>query len=193
MVGVLAFCGTAACVGSGVGVPNDEPDPEAVPKTYDEIHSMIFGPLCAQQCHRGGAAPKGLSLEPLRAVKNLVNVESVELPAMMRIAPGQPEQSYLIVKLVPADPRRVGSRMPRTGPPYVSNRQIRAVKRWISAGASDDWIDTDVDAGARGWDAGAADAAVADDAGDAGSGDATPQADAAAANAARRTMKDYPL
>lgn len=154
------------CVGTGQGVPNDEPDPEAVPATYDEIQSMIFDSMCAAQCHRGGAAPKGLSLEPQRSYRNLVGVESVEVPALLRVAPGNAEDSYLIVKLSSADPRRVGSRMPRTGPPYVSNRQIRAIKRWIRDGAREDWVDMgEVDAGAGDAatpDAGMTDAAVTD-------------------------------
>jgi hypothetical protein len=169
----LALCLGAACVGSGLGVPNDEPDPEAVPKTYQEIQSMIFDPMCAAQCHRGGAAPKGLSLEPLRAIKNLVGVESVEVPGLLRVAPGEPEQSYLISKILPADPRRVGSRMPRTGPPFVSTRQINAIKRWIAAGATETWIDRDIDAGAR------ADAAVTTT--DAAADDASAAADASLA------------
>jgi len=141
---ILALGG---CVGSGVGVPNDEPDPAAVPKTYQELHDIIFTPLCAQPCHHGGAAPKGLSLEPLRALDNLVGVASMEVPGLLRVAPGAPDDSYLVIKLKSTDPRRVGSRMPRTGPPYLSGAQIRAIKRWIAAGAQDDWVDEDVDGG----------------------------------------------
>lgn len=61
----------------------------------------------------------------------------------MRVEPGWPEDSYLIVKIASTDPRRVGSRMPRTGPPFVSGRQVQAVKRWIRDGAAEDWIDLD--------------------------------------------------
>jgi len=143
----LALVVVGACVGSGVGVPNDEPDPEAVPRSFSDIQTMIFDSMCAAQCHRGGAAPKGLSLEPQRSIRNLVGVASVEAPDLMRVAPGRPEDSYLVVKLVPSDARRVGSRMPRTGPPFASSKQIRAVQRWISAGATEDWVDEDVDAG----------------------------------------------
>jgi hypothetical protein len=171
-LGVALALHLGACVGSGVGVPNDEPDPEAVPKTYAELQAMIFDPMCATPCHHGGAAPKGLSLESLRAIKNLVGVESVEVPSLLRIAPGQPEQSYLVIKLLPADTRRIGSRMPRTGPPFLSTRQINVVKRWIAAGATDDWIDRDVDAGPGADAAVAADAGADDATADAGASDA---------------------
>ena len=30
--------------------------------------------------------------------------------------------------------------MPRNGPPWVSRAQIRALRRWITAGAKDDWV-----------------------------------------------------
>jgi hypothetical protein len=144
----LPFLALAACVGSGEGVPNDQPDPEAVPQSYQEIQSMIFEPMCAQPCHHGGAAPMGMSLEAQRALANLVGVASVEVPAMLRVAPGQPDQSYLVTKLAPSDPRRIGSRMPRTGPPYASSRQISAIRRWITAGATADWEDDSGDADA---------------------------------------------
>jgi len=74
-------------------------------------------------------------------------VSSVEVPSLFRVSPGNAEASYLIVKLSSIDPRRVGSRMPRTGPPYLSSRQIRAIKRWIRAGARQDWVDMGEDAG----------------------------------------------
>ena len=144
---LVAACLVGSCVGSGDGVPNP-PDPQtAIPKSYDDIVTMIIDPLCAQQCHRGGAAPKGLSLEPLRVIDALVGIPSVEVPELMRVAPGQPNDSYLIVKVSSFDPRRIGSRMPRNGPPFLTQPQISALKRWITAGATDDWVDEDVDAG----------------------------------------------
>ncbi len=141
LVGAVAIGMCSACVGSGVGVPNPEQDPTAVPKTYDEIQTMVFDPLCSAACHKGGAAPKGLSLEPNRAIRGLVGVAASEVPELLRVAPGQPEDSYLIIKIKSFDPRRVGGRMPRDGPPWVSSRQISAMKRWITAGASEKWKD----------------------------------------------------
>jgi len=99
-------------------VPETEGDPGAIPRTFPELQGFIFEPVCAAQCHRGGAAPKGLSLESRRAASDLVGVPSVELPELLRVAPGQPEQSFIVVKLAPFDARRVGSRMPRNGPPF---------------------------------------------------------------------------
>ena len=136
---VFALHSTPACVGSGQGVPLPVADSGAVPKTFEEILTMLLEPACVQQCHRGGNAPKGLSLEAHRVISDLVGVPSVEVPSLLRVAPGDPSGSYLITKLVQSDPRRVGSRMPRNGPPFLSNQQILALKQWISAGATDDW------------------------------------------------------
>ena len=138
-IAIVAAMASAGCVGSGVGVPIVKEDPGAVPTTYAEIQSMLFDPLCAAQCHRGGAAPKGLSLEPSRSHRNLVGVSSTEAPALARVAPGRPDESYLVVKVVPSHPRRVGARMPRNGPPFFSSAQVRALRRWIEAGAREDW------------------------------------------------------
>lgn len=120
-------------------MPLPAADSGAIPKTYDELYSLLIEPACVDQCHKGGAAPKGLSLEPHRFISGLVGVPSVEVPELLRVAPGQASESYLIVKLVASDARRVGSRMPRNGPPYFSNQQIFAVKQWINAGATTDW------------------------------------------------------
>jgi len=141
---VVAFlsCAIFACVGTGEGVPDPVPDDSAVPRTFDDIQAMIFDPACATQCHRGGAAPKGLSMEARLAFDQLVNVPSVELPEMMRVAPGRPEESFLIVKVASGDRRRVGARMPRNGPPFLSSRQVRALRLWIRDGATEDWVDT---------------------------------------------------
>lgn len=138
-VGLVAAVVLTGCVGTGVGVPVPQADSGAVPRTYAEIEQGIFATTCAPQCHQGGAAPKGLSLEPGRALELLVGVPSAEVPDMMRVAPGQPDASYLVVKLVPFDPRRVGARMPRNGPPFLTDAQVRAIRDWIAAGARDDW------------------------------------------------------
>ena len=158
------------CVESGLDVPIPESDPGVEPSSFAEIQTMIFEPMCALSCHRSGAAPKGLSLQANTAHKHLVNVAAAEAPGLMRVAPGLPDQSYLVIKVASSDPRRKGARMPRNGPPWVSRAQIRALRRWITAGAKDDWVasDEEVDVlqvpfdGAGGMDAGAAD--VVDDA-----------------------------
>lgn len=132
----------AGCVGSGEGVPIVVAGDGTAPQDAQEVIALLDG-RCAQTCHRGGAAPKGLSLEANRSFSLLVGVPSVEVPGLLRVAPGQAAKSYLVAKIAAVDPRRVGSRMPRGGPTYLSGAQVRAIKRWIDAGATMDWVDAD--------------------------------------------------
>ena len=54
-----------------------------------------------------------------------------------RVAPGDPERSYLILKLRGA-PEITGQRMPLDGPPYLTPGQIDGIAAWIRAGAPND-------------------------------------------------------
>jgi hypothetical protein len=75
-----------------------------------------------------------LNLDPGAAYANLVGVASRQKPALQRVAPGDPENSYLIHKLEGrAD--IVGMRMPRTAGPFLTDGQIMVIRRWIALGA----------------------------------------------------------
>ncbi|MBL8949637.1 MAG: hypothetical protein JNK82_02595 [Myxococcaceae bacterium] len=102
------------------------------------IQRNILTETCAVYCHRGASAPKGLQLEASKAYDKLVGVPSVEVPGLMRVKPGAPFDSYLYVKIVPTDARRVGERMPLDEPPYLSAEKIEAVRGWIARGAPKD-------------------------------------------------------
>ena len=128
------------CVGSGVGVPFVDPEEQGTaPRSFEEIQLRIFDGICAPACHSGPGAAKGLNLESGRSLASLVGVTSSEQPGMVRVAPGRASESYLIVKLDPSDSRRVGNRMPRSGPPFLFPPEIRAIRAWIDAGAEPDW------------------------------------------------------
>jgi hypothetical protein len=64
---------------------------------------------------------------------NLVNVPSYEEPSHMRVLPGNPEESYLYMK-VRNDPRIMGARMPVNGPP-LGSADLETLRGWIEAGA----------------------------------------------------------
>lgn len=146
---LVATCALAAgCAGDGLGL-DDNGDVPTGPVASDggtsgdgghlvnfrDIQSTIFSPICASRCHAGATAPKGLQLDAANAWNLIVGVKSVEVPALSRVDPGHPENSYLIVKLAPIDVRRDGERMPRNGPPYLSTAQITMIRRWIQEGA----------------------------------------------------------
>jgi hypothetical protein len=95
-------------------------------------------PACGS-CHNpnGGAFRQvGLDMSAAGTYESLVNVPSRQKSELMRVAPGDPENSYLIHKLEARDDI-VGARMPNRGP-YLSAGQIAIIKRWIELGARRD-------------------------------------------------------
>jgi hypothetical protein len=64
---------------------------------------------------------------------SLVNVTSIENPALKRILPGDPDNSYLVLK-IQGSPGISGQQMPLTGGP-LSQAQIDEVRAWVAAGA----------------------------------------------------------
>ena len=100
----------------------------AVTPTWDEVDAILFG-NCAS-CHYG--QPAGLAFAD--AYNNIVNVESTEAPGMMRVAPGDPDNSYLWRK-VEGTHLEVGSgdQMPQRG--SLSDADKATIHDWIAGGA----------------------------------------------------------
>lgn len=105
---------------------------------YAWVQKNVFSQVCAVYCHRGASAPKGLQLDAANAYQRTVGMPSVEVPALTLIKPGDPTNSYLYLKVIPADPRRVGERMPLNEPPYLPAEKLEAVRAWIARGAPRD-------------------------------------------------------
>jgi hypothetical protein len=91
---------------------------------------------CAQSgCHSGGTASfsGGQNLEAANAHANIVNVSSTEKPGVMRVQPGDAENSYLYQKITGA-PGIVGAPMPLAGGPLAA-ADIERIELWIEQGA----------------------------------------------------------
>lgn len=102
---------------------------------FSQIQAQIFTPSCAKAgCHAASAASAGLVLEAGRAYGELVGRPSTQNGGLARVAPGDPERSYLILKLR-GDPSITGQRMPQNGPPFLTPEQIDGIAAWIRAGA----------------------------------------------------------
>jgi len=119
------------------------PTPDLTP-TFSSIQHNIFeatdsaGRAACTQCHNAvGSRFNGVDLTSAVAYNNLVNVASREKPGLLRVAPGDPDNSYLIHK-VEGRPGIVGLRMPFSGPPFLTDGQILVIKRWIELGAKND-------------------------------------------------------
>lgn len=89
-------------------------------------------------CHQYGAAQAGLSLEQGDSHANLVGVKSTG-SELLRVAPGAPEQSYLLHKLrgTHASVGGTGARMPLpdNGAAPLSPEEEALVTSWIEQGA----------------------------------------------------------
>jgi hypothetical protein len=125
----------AACAGDGDGLDENgrplEGGEEVLLPELSSIQSNVFTPICTT-CHAGSAAPLGLRLEADAAFAMLVNAPSAEVPGLLRVAPGNPDASYLIQKL--EGTAAVGERMPLNGPP-LPPETIAVIRQWITDGA----------------------------------------------------------
>jgi len=95
----------------------------------------ILKSQCAT-CHLMGTEAGKMALHPGAAYANLVNIPSVEAPNLLRVQPGQPESSYLLLKLegTHLDAGGSGVRMPFDAPP-LDDHTLAKFRAWIAAGA----------------------------------------------------------
>lgn len=93
---------------------------------------MVLTPNC-NGCHVGAGAPAGLRLDAASSYAQLVNVASTQVPALLRVNPGDPDNSYLVQKISQATPQ-VGGRMP-LGRAALPQSSIDLVRAWIAGGA----------------------------------------------------------
>jgi hypothetical protein len=130
---ILAALALGGCSG-GDGTGLDGPPP--LEASFSSIQANVFTPTCATAgCHQGAGAPQGLRLEEAVSYAMLVNVASSEDPGVLRVAPGNPDASYLVQKLEGS--ASVGAQMPLNAAP-LPQATIDVVRQWITDGAMDD-------------------------------------------------------
>ena len=105
--------------------------------TLTQLQAQVFTPLCSG-CHNGtqpagGPLPASQNLTAGNTFTNIVGVASLEQPGLMRVKPGDPDNSYLIHK-VEGTAGITGSRMPLGGP-ALSQDTSNQIRAWISSGA----------------------------------------------------------
>jgi hypothetical protein len=129
---LLAACGKLETP-TDPGVGGEPIDPTA---TFTRVQNEIFTPTCGiVACHHPIGQQSQMILTAGRAYDNTVNVTSVEMPSLKRIAPGDVANSYLYRKITGAG--ITGDRMPQSLPP-LSDAQIALVRNWIRRGAPND-------------------------------------------------------
>ena len=136
LLALSAFALSACDGGEGTGQIASPPPSSAFGPNFSEIQDSVFTVTCATSgCHAGASAPQGLRLDAASSFGLLVNVASMEVPSLLRVAPGDPDDSYLIQKL--EGTAAVGERMPLGGPP-LEQAAIDVIRQWITDGAVDD-------------------------------------------------------
>ena len=106
-----------------------------------DIQKKIFDTTCATEfCHGATAASAGLDLSEGAAIANLVDVPAVAQGAkdahLLRVAPGDPDDSFLMLKIEGHLGANEGVPMPLVGGPLPAPA-IDTIRRWIAAGASE--------------------------------------------------------
>jgi hypothetical protein len=129
MAALLAACGDGrdgdgGASGAGGGRP-------PLVATFESIQANVFTPVCVE-CHAGASAPLGLRLDETNSYGLLVGISSVEQPGVARVAPGNPNASYLVQKL--EGTAAFGSRMPLGREP-LAQPSIDVIRQWILEGA----------------------------------------------------------
>lgn len=103
------------------------------PPPLSQIEQQLFAPRCQfGPCHQGNSPASGLNLVA-PSFEQLVNTRSFQVPSRIRVIPFDPDNSYLMEKLVSSKPT-VGLRMPPRFDP-LSEEEIAAIRDWILGGA----------------------------------------------------------
>ena len=123
--------GAMLLVGCSVGVPN-------VPEDVSVSYSAHLEPLVIAHClgcHESEEPKAKLVLGPGEGYGQLVGRRSVQVPKMALVEPGDPDASYLWLKLQHRAPE--GKGMPRTltGAKKLRPTELELYRRWIEDGA----------------------------------------------------------
>jgi hypothetical protein len=132
LVAVVAFVsGGCADLGDDPGSPAGPMEPPPGPTvSFATDIQPVFDASCVG-CH-GAGGNAGLDLRPGQSHGNLVGVAATE-STLNRIEPGQPEQSWLYLKITAQ--QDVGDPMPPSGGlPQATSDLVRT---WIEEGAED--------------------------------------------------------
>lgn len=137
---LLAILACAGCAGNGKGLDQNgqpigsEGGGSNAPLTADlqSIQDNVFTPICTR-CHIGASAPEGLRLDAADSYNLLVGVPSAEVPSLLRVMPGNPDESYLVLKLQ-GSAGIIGGQMPLGGP-YLPQPTIDVIRQWITNGS----------------------------------------------------------
>jgi hypothetical protein len=132
--------GTAPPTSTPTVTPSPSPSPSPTPtgSLFEQIQTTIFSTTCVDAfCHDAVTMSGGMVLVEGQSYDNLVGVTPQNAAAaaagFLRVDPGNPDNSFLLVKLDTPAPV-FGSRMPFLKEP-LSATQIALINDWIAQGA----------------------------------------------------------
>ncbi|MDP9012479.1 MAG: Ig-like domain-containing protein [Pseudomonadota bacterium] len=136
-LGTFSFA--VGCAGNGQGLDqNGQPIASgsssggAVTADFKSIQDNVFTPICSK-CHIGASAPEGLQLDAAHSYNLLVGVPSAERPSLLRVKAGDPNNSYMVLKIEGAAGID-GAQMP-FGETPLPQATIDAIRQWVTNGA----------------------------------------------------------
>ncbi|MCW1382752.1 hypothetical protein OLX02_07935 [Novosphingobium sp. KCTC 2891] len=135
---LAAACSATAAI-SAEGTAPAPSAAAAAPPAQPSLFAGQIAPLLESNCavcHLTGSEAGGMALVADQAIGFLVDQPSQEVPGLKRVAPGDPDNSYLVMKLegTHTDHGGIGAQMPFGGSP-LSKEQIALVRQWIKEGA----------------------------------------------------------
>ncbi|MBC7173832.1 MAG: hypothetical protein H5U40_15435 [Polyangiaceae bacterium] len=122
----LVLAWLSGCVG-GIDDPERFGDGSFCPPEVDV--EQLFVERCGGAiCHGAGGSAGGLDLESPGAAERMIDVPAQVCSGWELIAPGDPNNSFLISKLE-GPPPGCGDPMPPVG--HLSENEITCVRRWV--------------------------------------------------------------
>lgn len=139
--------GSAPQTAPATAAKNSAPAPaaasaaEAAPATSGAAVMQIFAERCAtRKCHGGEKPKEQLDLSTAARVKaTAIGIDAEEQTSLKRILPGNPEASYLFLKITKRrrnDSRIKWKAMPPDAAQALDDKQIALIEAWIKSGAA---------------------------------------------------------
>jgi methionine-rich copper-binding protein CopC len=136
---LMAATCLAGCAGNGNGLDqngqplsSDSAPAGGITADFQSIQDNVFTPICSK-CHIGASAPEGLQLDAAHSYNLLVGVPSAEQPNLLRVKPGDPDDSYMVHKIEGLSGID-GGQMPLNETP-LPQATIDAIRQWTTNGA----------------------------------------------------------
>lgn len=107
--------------------------PTGEPSFSGEVQPLFTARCSFSGCHDAGSASGELVLSAGQAYSQLVNVPSALEPDRVRVLPGDPQNSYLVMKL--ENRQSVGEAMPLGDD--LDSTEIQIIRNWIENGVKD--------------------------------------------------------